>query len=237
MNSEQKISDFESSIKDGDSAKYVACMEEIKLRTTAIASILRKEATTSFQATNIEFVCLQIRKILELIALASITANKEEYSKQHANFFRHWKAKKILESVEKVNPQFYPNPLKQKPGGDLGQNVREDEPISDGFLTKDDFSSAYDACCKALHASNPYDTAIDYAFLEKEIPSWIQKIKTLLNFHMVQLVDKKQSLWVIMHANTDGKVHAGIMLKIGLPTMNLEEVEKIREEFFTSQKK
>jgi hypothetical protein len=227
--------DSELSISNEDIAKYVACMEEIKLRTTAAASMLRKEVTTSFPATNIEFICLQIRKILELIALASVSANKEEYAKQYGNFFKHWKAKAILESVEKVNPQFYPYPLKQK--GDQSQNIREVEPVSKRFLTRVDFESAYDACCQALHASNPYGAAINYAFLEKEIPDWIQKIKTLLNHHMVQLFNKKQSLWVIMHATSDGRVHAGIMLKIGPPPKNFEEAAKMREGFLASQKK
>jgi len=210
-------------------------MEEIKLRTTAAASMLRKEVTTSFQATNIEFICLQIRKILELIALASITANKEEYAKQYENFFKHWKAKVILESVEKVNPRFYPSPLQQI--GDQRLTFREVQPVSEGFLTKADFASAYDACSQALHASNPYGEAIDYAFLEKEIPGWIQKIKTLLNHHMVQLIDKKQSLWVIMHAEHDGRVHGFIFKKISnsIPK-NLEDAEKMRQDFLNSRR-
>jgi hypothetical protein len=236
MNPEQKISDMESSISNEDITKYVNCMEEIKLRTTAAASMLRKEVTTSFQATNIEFVCLQIRKILELIALASISANKEEYSKQYENFFKHWKAKAILESVEKVNPHFYPSPLKQV--GDQTKKIREVLPISDGFLTRADFVAAYDACSNAIHASNPYAVPIDYAFLEKEIPRWIQKIKTLLNHHMVQLINKKQSLWVIMHAEHDGRVHGFIFQKMSdsIPK-NPEEAEKMREDFLAAQKK
>lgn len=207
-------------------------MEEIKNRTAAVWAIIDKTHTTPFRATNIEFACLQIRKILELIALASLSAKKEEYAKQHANFFKHWKAKSILEAVGKVNPNFYPIPSEQV--GDQNRKVRQVRIITEGFLTKDDFATVYDTCSQTLHASNPYNKPNDYAFLEKEIPRWMQKIKTLLNHHIVHLINKKQSLWVIMRGE-DEKAHGTIFEKLDVPTpKSLEEAEKIREDYMTS---
>ena len=43
---------------------YVNLMTEVKRRTNAINDILKKAKTTSYQATNIEFMCLQLRKML-----------------------------------------------------------------------------------------------------------------------------------------------------------------------------
>lgn len=94
-------------------SKYANCMEEIKLRTFSIKLIMEKEKTTGFLYTDIEFICLQFRKILELISLANLSANKEQYAKQYIKFKTHWNAKKILEDIKKINPNFYPKPTEQ----------------------------------------------------------------------------------------------------------------------------
>jgi hypothetical protein len=218
-----------TSISDEDAWKYVQCMEEIKRRYLAISCIMRRRHTTPYRATNIEFICLQIRKILELIALASLAANKEEYSKQHANFFKHWQAKRILESIKKINPFFYPTP--QKDTGILTKGVRTVELITEGYLTKTEFAEVYDLCSRALHADNPYNAIINYKCFEKQIPVWLERIRTLLNHHQVHLVSKdgkKRALWVIMRGE-DEKVHGTIFEKISdtIPEA-LEKAEKNR---------
>ena len=211
-------------------------MEEIKNRLTASWAMFgNKTHSTPFRATNIEFACLQIRKILELIALASLSANKEEYSKQHANFFKHWRAKAILEAVEKVNPDFYPTPTQEV--GDPNGKVRDVRMLAEGFLTKEEFSTVYDLCSQTLHASNPYGAKIDYLFLEREIPVWLEKIKKLLNTHMVLLLNKKESLWIILRSQEDGKVRGAIFKKLEDPTSkNIAEAEKRRENYLANKK-
>ena len=42
------------------------------------------------------------------IALASLVANREEYAKQRANFSTDWNAKRIVDTLERINPKFYP---------------------------------------------------------------------------------------------------------------------------------
>ena len=51
----------------------------VKKRTEAIRTIALKEKTTLFPITNIEFMTLQIRKIIEHIAMGNLIANKELY--------------------------------------------------------------------------------------------------------------------------------------------------------------
>jgi hypothetical protein len=72
---------------------YCDVMQEIKRRTHVVWSFLKGQSTTSFKATTIESSCLQVRKILELIALGSIVANKKEYAKQNDKFEKHWNAR------------------------------------------------------------------------------------------------------------------------------------------------
>jgi len=191
-------------------------MEEVKRRTHAIHAILSQQHTTPYKATNIEFICLQIRKILELVAIASLVANKDEYARHHKKFAEHWRAKEILTSIEKINPRFYPVPTQQVIDVTTGKVTRVD-PVKDGFLTRDEFPDVYNLCSEAIHAANPFGNTIDYAILEKQIPLWIGKLKTLLNHHQIQLLNEKQMLWVMMQANTDHRVHAFIFERVDDP--------------------
>ena len=50
---------------------YCTCMEEIKTRLYLLAAFFKGKGTGS-EVTDGEFGCLQFRKVLELIALASI---------------------------------------------------------------------------------------------------------------------------------------------------------------------
>ncbi|PKN39187.1 MAG: hypothetical protein CVU62_03030 [Deltaproteobacteria bacterium HGW-Deltaproteobacteria-2] len=193
-----------------DMIKYCKCMEEIKKRTHAITTILNKKYSTAYQATNREFCCLQIRKILELIALASIAANKTEYAKQYNKFFSHWKAKKILEDIEKINPQFYPVPSKQVIDNTTGK-VSELILIESGFLTKEEFPYVYDKCSEVIHSSNPYGSLVNLDEFDNLVPEWNAKIIKLLNHHQIQLIDSHLQLWVLMKSKDDGKVHVSLM--------------------------
>ena len=66
--------------------KYRDCMEEIKKRTEVVDGFLRGNYHALYLQTTVESICLQVRKILELIALASLVANKGVYEKSRQNF-------------------------------------------------------------------------------------------------------------------------------------------------------
>jgi hypothetical protein len=190
-----------------DRVIYCNCMEEIKKRIMSINAIRSKKLSTLYSATNIEFICLQTRKILELIALSSISANKEEYARQYEKFASHWNAKRILSDIEKVNPSFYPVPTIQIFDKETGRPTSIKK-VESGYLTKEEFPDVYDKCSEVLHSSNPYGIRIKYGEFEKLIPEWQSKIMRLLNFHVIQLIDSKLQLWVLMHTEKDRKVHA-----------------------------
>ena len=187
--------------------KYTGCMKEIKKRTEVVHGFLRGELHAKYLQTTVESMCLQIRKILELIALASLVANKAEYEKQRKNFHRDWKAEKILETLDEANPQFYPSPSKQVISPETGEVV-EVKPITSGYLSRTDYKALYHECSQILHASNPFSGEQQeiQAFLDKT-PEWMEKIRVLLDYHHVQLIDERVQLWVLMQAKSDGKVH------------------------------
>ncbi len=152
-------------MQQSDIQKYCNLMEEVKRRTLVINAFGNRLTTTPYGATNIECVYLQLRKILELIALGSLVANKVEFSKVYSEFSKYWNAKHLLRDLEKVNPQFYPQPIIERPG--TKPEVTADcDPKTSGFLTKEDFLKLYEKCGKIMHAGNPYGTQIDYSYYE-----------------------------------------------------------------------
>ncbi len=198
-------------IKDEDITKYCDCMEEVKRRTLTVTTLLAGDWTTPFRATNVEFMCLQLRKILELVALASITANKEEYAKQRKKFESDWHAERILRDLEKVNAHFYPKPGVQVLDEATGKVVELKDREEDDYLTKDYFVEIYNRCSEVLHAANPYGTEADYGEFQELLPEWMQRIINLLNHHQIQLLDSDLMLWIIMESMHDDRVHATVM--------------------------
>lgn len=202
--------DDEAFLKDVQ--KYINCMEEIKLRQKGITLVLEGEYTTPYPMTNVEFLCLQFRKILELIAMASLSANKESYEHVYKKFFKHWNAKKILDSIQKINPNFYPVPGKQ-----IIENnkVVEVVPITTDYLSKEIFIEVYNECSEMLHSKNPYNSKqLSIESLKPKFLMWNSMIIRLLNHHQLQLINSDYQLWVLMNGENDQRVHATIFKKI-----------------------
>lgn len=185
---------------------YAQQMREIKRRIEVIDFFLLKGGNALYKPTTIESVCLQFRKILELIAFSSLIANKERYAAAYTKFASNWNAELLLKDLRRVNPKFYPIPIDERPSERPG--VTSDLiPLVDGFLTEDDFVSVYKQCGGMLHAANPYGSKIGHHFFEKAFPSWRTKIIRLLNSHEVHFVDDT-GIWIIhMQEDGDEEVH------------------------------
>src|SRR5690349_16787754 len=98
-----------SSPRESDNVVYANCMEKVRQRVNAVRWLVmtaRALQVDHFLIT--EGVFVQFRKILELIAFASLSAHRELYSQAYANYHMHWRAKDMLNAVEKLNPNFYP---------------------------------------------------------------------------------------------------------------------------------
>jgi len=189
-------------MKDKERQKYADVMNEIKRRTKVIYSFLNGERNAMYNVVNAELMCLQIRKILELIALGSLVANQRIFLKKIQTLQKMWNAKYILNDIEKFNPDFYPKPIHEKPSKQNG--VKNDLiDIKEGYLTKKDFVEIYDKCGRILHAENPLGNGIDYKYYEKNIPIWMNKIKKLLNSHTIKLLNDKNMY--LVHMQEDGK--------------------------------
>jgi|SRR5271157_1662469 len=185
---------------------YCNVMEEIKKRTSVVWSFLNGKSFTIYKATTIESACLQIRKILELIALASLVANKNEFATQNEKFAKVWNARLILNDLERLNPQFYPKPILELPSTKPGV-VNEFKDIIDGFLTKEDFLKVYEKCGAMMHSDNPYGGKTDYHYYDKSVPEWMEKIRILLNTHTIRLINDENLYLIHMKEDRDNNVH------------------------------
>jgi hypothetical protein len=78
-----------------DIQKYIRCMEEVKLRGKVIEDNMSGAKPTGQPMTDIEFICLQFRKIAELIMLSGLCAHKKDYMSIHGKIEKEWDAKKF----------------------------------------------------------------------------------------------------------------------------------------------
>lgn len=177
--------------------RYCDSLEEIKIRIKTIQSIVKQEVPIdSFGHENFvdEFIFMQIRKILELIAFGSMLSNSQLYIRTYKNHQKHWKVKDIFKNLENINPDFYPKPLK-KSNESHPQTKNVLETVSDGFLTKDDFLSLYDICSGIIHSPKPYqeEKSID---IKMSVDDWIHRIASLLLVHQIKLANTDE-WWLV----------------------------------------
>ena len=191
--------------------RYCECMDLLKLRIDIVAQIASGKKTTGSLVPDQELCCLQLRKSLELIAFAGISANLDKYAELRPGFYRDWNGKRIFTTIKKINPDFYPIPIKTFQD-DNGQLRFED--INDGFLRKEDFGKLYDWCGQLLHSFNPFDKSMQWKDVRQRLIIEQTRIVTLLNQHRCVLADSDEEIWVNMNdQGHNGKAAAYIMRK------------------------
>jgi len=176
-------------------------MAEIKKRTAVIDAFTDGIVHAVYKATTIESIYLQFRKVLELIALGSLVANKDVFSAVYQDFAKYWNAELLVKDIERLNPRFYPRPIIQKPSERPG--IKMDwEARGNDFLTKEDLIKLYQKCGAIMHSGNPYGSQVDFAYYERNISHWRERIVNLLNSHLVTLVDDPNVYLIQMGAAT-----------------------------------
>jgi hypothetical protein len=181
--------------------QYCNCMEEVKHRVGLVRSLLSGLVSMGYPAFDTETVFLQFRKILELVAFASLTANKDVYSAAYEEFATHWNARRMLGYLEKVNAEFYPVAL--EPFIPSADGVKHFPRAADGFMTKEEFVTLYNTCGKLLHARNPFSPEDPVVQIGYNVEQWVSRIQKLLAVHVITLVNGDR--WVIV-IPAEGKI-------------------------------
>lgn len=184
-------------------------MEDVKTRLAVIRSIVSGYSPLKREDFDSEVVCLHLRKILEQIAFASLSAHKDVYAQAHSDFTTHWNAKRLLTKLGKLHPDFYPKPVRFHRVDE--REVTQLVDITDGFLTKDEFVFLYDKVSEALHVLNPFKGPKQIVNFDRSIAEWLTRIQLLLSEHWIRLIGTEDVWFVQMHAPENGKVHACYM--------------------------
>ena len=190
---------------------YCNGLEEVKTRLALIRSVLGGSLTAGSELFNYEIVAMHLRKTLEVVAFGSMTANREAYSAAHADFAKHWNAKRLLDKLFQLHPEFYPKPI----------YVAQDDPgpprhlhfdfLTDGFLTQAEFVELYDLCSQVIHTRNPFAPSdiIDFRY---NVAQWCERIERLLSMHLMRLAGTPQ-VWIArLNDPSDNKAHAAIAI-------------------------
>ena len=189
-----------------DKKAYIAVMEQIKRRIEVVSALHDQKIRVMYLASHVESMVLQVRMITELVALASLSANKSLFEQNKKKFEDHWHPERILKDVESLNPNFYPQPIAEVPlKNSLAKAAFVD--IKTGFMTRDELIQVHKKCGERLHAQNPFGEDVDYDYYEKMIPEWLNRIMKLLNFHVIKPLNGKCFYRVHMQDTKDGRVH------------------------------
>jgi len=194
-----------NSTDDPDIQKYCDLMEEIKLRIAVVDHFIPGQGNALYPPPTIESACLQLRKILELIAFGSLVANKATYTSVYSKISKAWHAADILEELNRVNSEFYPVPVTVVPSSIPG--VPQHKKREGDFLTKTEFPEVYGRCGVMAHAVNPYGKGIDYAYYLTMLPTWRTQVVNLLKNHEIRLVNIPGMYIVHMAETGDDRVH------------------------------
>lgn len=181
-------------------------MAEIKRRVAVIDFFLTGGGHALYVPTTVESVCLQLRKVMELIAFGSLVANKDIYSTTYEKFAAHWNARLLLRDLERVNPDFYPKPVVEvpHPNPKVLHQLKDRDP---DYLSRDEFEKAYEKCGAIMHSENPYGSRIDYSYYQGKLPAWRTEVVNLLNNHQIRLLGEKGFYLIHMKEDRDDKVH------------------------------
>ena len=146
---------------------YRNTMIEVKRRFRAIDRILgaKKPRTLNLEYDN-EFLWLQIRKIIELVAFGGIMADEARYAAlqvelKHKDYRLDWKVNKILPKLAAITPHYLPIPIGQPtPPADGVIHFPEGE----AEQTLERFLEIFNTAGQYLHAPNPleFETLADF---------------------------------------------------------------------------
>jgi len=186
--------------------KYATLMQLVKLRIDLVDRLMQDKDKLPI-VPRFEIVALQFRQILELIAFGSLVANEKVYTAAHADFAKEWNAKKLLIKLEKLNPNFYPTPLREVAANIPGVLLKH-EKITSGFLSRKDFVDVYQECSEIIHTSNPYGLSNTNNFpdLTKRFANWKEQIVRLLTLHELRMLNDPGRALCTMNAGGTNEV-------------------------------
>ena len=185
--------------------KYLECMNELKRLMSFASKYLKNRQNLRFEnlQITIEILCLQYRKIFELIAISSLSTNKKSFTKKHDHILYGYQPEKIMSGIRKINPKFYQVPVINIPKNNepiYYFKERETDIFSDKELCK-----AWKLCSEYLHIRNPFKTGLNGDVILNLFFEWHQKIVNHFYNHSIMLSNSDKHFLVSMDFSEESK--------------------------------
>lgn len=176
-------------MKSRDRKKYASLMWEARLRIEALHDLVDRRTHVTFLQSTVETKALQLRKVLELIAFASLITYREAYKAVRNDISRDWHAERILKKIEEINPNFYPVPVR-------GSSQHDWNKLKGGYLTRKQFAALYDKCGDMLHSKSPFNRGKTASSFDRKVPQYIERIENLLTEHLINLASTEEWVYI-----------------------------------------
>ena len=206
--------------------KYAAMMEEIKYRANVIELFGNTPGLGVYRQTRIEFICLQLRFIIESLAMACLVANGDDLEEVSKKLAKEYRPEPILRRLETINPLCYPLPLtliedaarqQTLPAGlarDMYMGELKERTGND-WLTREEINEVYGRLGQVVHATNPMKEDFDLDYYERESLKWYHKIVNLVTHHKVTVLDdQKMYIVVVGHADDGTPTNPGAKVQV-----------------------
>ncbi len=190
---------------------YTNLISIVNTRISTIKGVFKKENSTGFEHTDIEFIAHQIILSLELIALGSFIFNEDEYSRQLSKFRSSIDIIEILNDLALLNPDFYPSPIMPLIKG-KNDNVNMVE-RKDGFLSRVEFVTVYNECRRFLHAEYPFNDGLDYEPYFIKLEEWVNLIFGLMEVFTIKFLNPDLPILLISCDTESGETKSLILIK------------------------
>lgn len=164
---------------------YTDHMKSIKLRMQKIEEIVIEVPEVGSRNIpksilfEFEFVCLQLRKVLEAIVQCSMISIGADYQRVHRDFMKHSRATNIVKNLDKLHRRWFPEFVYVN-RHDLG--VPYLSPGGSAF-NKERWINLYSVTSEVIHVQNGF-SSIPKLSLEFTIPDFAAKIKRHLSNHV-----------------------------------------------------
>ena len=189
-----------------DLERYGDVLAQLKARVEHAVAILENVSVVF----DLESAALQLRKAIELVALATLTVNRQNLESITTVLHqKHWDDARKL--IRRVNPDYWPVPFEPFPDA-TGRVALE--PIEEPFLTEADAGREYGFLSDLIHAENPFNRrTIDRATVDR-VRGIASGLGRLLGLHTVDLGGRENLIIAQLEPGTEGGVHVRVLNQV-----------------------
>jgi hypothetical protein len=181
---------------------YADLMDEARIRIHAMRDAIDARGSWAPRLLQ-EFLYLQLRTLCETIALGCLVAHGDV---KNRNSLKRWDIPAVMKEMEKLNPDFYPRPVRIR---FLPEVVKLDD-YSAPTLSKAELVKLWERSGSFVHRGSAKDLlaaqASKLVLNLDPVVEWGVKILNLLDQHVISSADKKSHIVAVLsHVESEGR--------------------------------